>query len=139
MASSPIRNGTTKAMLVIAGYAVAILVGFMVELSTRSGWGVVASSTVVLLVVLVLSRLFRGEHESDTPRRWWRMTAYPAAGFVLTGWFLLQAISAMAAAAVLAGPAGWSSGTVSLVLAIAYANSAIRLTAIDRARRSVRA
>jgi hypothetical protein len=124
-----VRNGSTKAMLVIVGYAFSILAGIAVEVATHSGWGVVMSSGIVLVFVLVLSRLFRGENESDEPRPWWRMTAYPTAGYVLAGWFLLQAVAAMTSSALAVGPAGWVSGIVSLILAVAFLASAIRLTA----------
>lgn len=134
-----IRNGATKVTLVIAGYALALLAGITVGVSTRSGWGVVVSSGIILLVVFVLTRLFRGENESDAPRPWWRTTARPTVGYVLAAWFLLQGIGGMSSSALGSASAGWVSAGVSLIIAVAYLNSAIRLTAIDRPRKEVRA
>ncbi|RDV44297.1 hypothetical protein DOE76_13015 [Leifsonia sp. ku-ls] len=126
-------------MLVVLGYTVSIVAGIIVELATHSGWGVVVSSGIVLAFVVVLSRLFRGGNESDEPRSWWRMTAYPTAGYVLAGWFLLQAVGTMTSSVVAAAPAGWVCGVVSLVLALAYLVSAVRLTATGRSRNPARA
>src|SRR3954454_14243375 len=108
-----VRNGATKAALIIAGYALAVVVGITVEVSTYPGWGVVAGCAVVLALVLILSRLFRGENESDAPRPWWRMTAYPTAGYVLAVWFFVQAIGSASAGMLTTGFAGWVSGIVS--------------------------
>ena len=127
-----VRNGATKAILIVAGYALAVVVGIVVELSTETGWGVAASSGIVLILVLTLARIFRGEDESDTPRSWWRMTARPAAGYVLAGWFLVQAIGLSTSAMFAGGLGGWVSGFVCLAIAIAYLNSAIRLTVPTR-------
>lgn len=129
-----VRNGATKAALIIGGYALAAIVGTTIELSTYPGWGVVASCGIVLVLVLILARLFRGENESDAPRQWWRMTAYPTAGYVLAVWFFVQAIGATTTAMLTTGRAGWVSGIVSLAIAIAYLNSAIRLSAMDSQR-----
>jgi hypothetical protein len=126
-------------MLVVPGYTVSIVAGIIVELATHSGWGVVVSSGIVLAFVVVLSRLFRGGNESDEPRSWWRMTAYATAGYVLAGGFLLQALGTMTSSVVAAAPAGWVSGVVSLVLALAYLVSAVRLTATGRSRNPARA
>ena len=122
-----VRNGSTKAMLVVLGYAVSLVVALTIGITTSTGWGVLASGVSVLAFALVFARLFRGENESDGPRPWWRMTAYPPAGYVLAGWFLLQTVGAISAAGT--GPAGLVSAVVSLGLAIAYLVSAIRLTA----------
>ena len=130
----PIRIGSTKVALVVLGYATAIVVGIAVELGAHSGWGVVASSGIVLLLVLVLARLSRGENESDEPRKWWRMTAYPTAGFVLSGWFVLQTIGIATSSMFSASSAGWARGVVSVILAALYLISAIRLAALDRSR-----
>ena len=128
-----VRNGATKAALAVAGYALAVIVGITVELTTYSGWGVVASCGIVVVLVLILTRLFRGENESDAPRQWWRMTAYPTAGYVLAVGFFVQAIGSTTAM-LTPGYVGWVSGIVSLSLAVAYLNSAIRLTAIQPQR-----
>ncbi|MGO4595038.1 hypothetical protein AB4Z18_14580 [Leifsonia sp. 2TAF2] len=129
-----VRNGATKAALIAAGSALAVIVGITVELTTYSGWGVIASCGIVVVLVLILTRLFRGENESDAPRQWWRMTADPTAGFVLVGWLFVQAIGSASTAMLTGGLTGWVSGIVSLSLAVAYLNSAIRLTAIHSQR-----
>jgi hypothetical protein len=67
------------------------------------------------------------------------MTAYATAGYVLAGGFLLQALGTMTSSVVAAAPAGWVSGVVSLVLALAYLVSAVRLTATGRSRNPARA
>src|SRR3954447_7985938 len=120
-----VRNGATKAILIVAGFALAVVVGVAVELSTKPGWGVAASSGIVLILVFTLARIFRDESESDAPRSWWRMTARPAAGYVLAGWFLVQAIGSSASAIFAQGSGGWVSGFVCLAIAIAYLSSAI--------------
>ena len=127
-----VRNGASKSAFVVAGYALALVIGLVIESSTGSGWGVVVSSWIVLLLVLVLTRLFRGENESDAPRAWWRMTASPTAGYVLSGLFAFSVIGSIASSAVVLG--SWVSGIVSLVIAIAYLNSSIRLsrTGVDQ-------
>lgn len=125
-----IRDGSTKAILVIAGYAFAVLIGTTIGLSTYLGWGVAASSGIILLLVLVLCRLFRGENETDAPRTWWRMTARPPAGYVLACWFGVNSIGSVTPAIVSDQAAGWVGALVSLILAGLYLNSAIRLTAL---------
>ena len=135
----PVRNGSTKAMLVIAGYAFAVLVGMTLGLSTQLGWGLAASSGIVLLLVLVLSRLFRGANENDEPRTWWRMTAHPTASYVLAVWFGVSTVGSVASAMTSNEFAGWLAGLVSLVIGALYLNCAIRLTATNRSARGLRA
>ncbi|WP_020075938.1 hypothetical protein [Cryocola sp. 340MFSha3.1] len=125
-----VRDTSTKAISIIAGYALAVLAAITVGLSTQSAWGVVAGSVIVLLLVLVLSRLFRGENESDAPRSWWRMTARPPAGYALGCWFGAQAIASITTALLDDGWIGWTGGVVSLSIAALYLNSAIRLSSI---------
>ena len=139
MNAKRIRNGSVKATLIIVGYAFALLVGFTVGLTTHSGWGVATSVGIVVVLVLVLTRLFRGENESDAPRRWWRVTAHPTAGYLLAIWFLLQAIGSMTAPMSVFGSARYVSGIVSLIIGAAYLNSAIRLIAINRKHVATRA
>ncbi|MGO4533775.1 hypothetical protein [Leifsonia sp. 2MCAF36] len=129
-----VRNGATKAILIIAVYAFAVVVGITVGLSTQLVWGVAASSGIVLLLVLVSSRTFRGENEPDAPRSWWRMTAHPPAGYALACWFGAQAIASVTSATLADGSVGLVGGIVSLTIAALYLNSAIRLAAITRLR-----
>lgn len=133
-----VRNGATKAILIIIGYALAMLVGIAVGTVALLEWGVVASVAIVLLVVLVLTRVFRGENESDAPRAWWRMTANAPAGFALSGWFFVQTISSLSISARQPACAVWLSAVVSLAIAAAYLQCAIRLTADNRRRSRTR-
>jgi len=127
-----VRNGATKAILILIGYALAVLAGIAVEPIARTGWGVVASSAIILVMVLVLTRMFRGENESDAPRTWWRVTADAPAGFVLSAWFFVQTIGSLSVLAEQPPLAVWASALVSLVIAAAYLHCAIRLTANRR-------
>lgn len=134
-----IRNGATKAALTVVGYALALLVGITVESTTHSGFGVVSSSGLVLLLVLILTRLFRGENESDEPRQWWRMTARPTASYLLAGWFLLQVVGSASSALTTRPSVGWAvSAIVSLILASGYLISALRLGAMSRQQNAAR-
>ncbi|WP_374008603.1 hypothetical protein [Leifsonia sp. LS-T14] len=123
-----IRDGSTKAILVIAGYAFALLIGTTVGLSTQPGWGVATSSGIVLALVLVLCRLFRGANETDARRTWWRMTAGPPAAYVLACWFGVNAIASVTSTIARDDPVGWVGAVISLSLAALYLNSAIGLT-----------
>ncbi|WP_025156339.1 hypothetical protein [Leifsonia aquatica] len=124
-----VRTPVAKAGLIVAGYAGVVLAVIPVAVSTTAAWGVATGSGIVLLLVLALTRVFRGENESDAPRAWWRMTARPAAGYVLGLGFALQAVGATASAAPESAPAAWIGCLVSLVIAAAYLNSAVRLGA----------
>ena len=86
-----------------------------------------ASAILVLGLVVLLTRWFRGENESDQPRAWWRMTAYPPAGFVLSAWFFLTGISTLVFFEFWIMPVVWLSWAASTAIAIGYLNSSMRL------------
>jgi hypothetical protein len=119
-------------MAVISGYAIAFLAGFLSGIVYAPAWGAVASTGVIVALVWVSARWFRGDDEPDDPRRWWRMTARPAAGYALSGWFVLQAIGTTTSAVLDAAPATWLSGVVAIGIAGAYLNSSVRLVASRR-------
>lgn len=122
-----IRNGSAKAAFVIGGYLVSVVSGTIVELAFGPGRGVIVSGMIALVVVLWLTRCFRGENESDAPRSWWRMSAHPTAGFVLAGWFLVQGVVTGLSVAFDAPPGAGVSAVVSSVIAVGYLNSSVRL------------
>lgn len=124
-----VRNGATKAALTIATCAAAFLTGTVIEVASGSGWGVAAGVLIMVAGVAWLTRSFRGGDESDAPREWWRMTASPAAGYVLSAWFLLQAIGTALTPASGAVTAAVFSAAASGGIAVAYLNSSVRLTA----------
>jgi hypothetical protein len=126
-----IRDGSAKTISVIGGYAVVLLSGFLIGIVCGPTWGVVATSGLVLALVWTLTRWFRGENESDEPRSWWRMTARPIAGYVLAGWFLLQAIGTAVAHAPAVAPAAAFGVVVAVIAAVAYTNSSVRLSRQD--------
>ncbi|MCI0157165.1 hypothetical protein KNO15_10710 [Leifsonia shinshuensis] len=124
-----IRDGSVKAASAIAGYALVAIAGFLIAMGLGPGWGAAAGSALIVALVIALTRVFRGEDESDEPRRWWRMTARPAAGFVLSGGFAAQAVGVAASSSVDQTPLVWLSVAVSILIAVAYLNSSVRLTA----------
>lgn len=77
-----IRSGSVKIGLVVGAYVVGLLLTLLVAASAGATASMVFLVMAVCLVVLYLTRTFRGEHESDAPRPWWRMTAAPTSGFV---------------------------------------------------------
>jgi hypothetical protein len=123
-----IRDGSAKTISVIGGYAVVLLSGFLIGIVCGPTWGVVATSGLVLALVWTLTRWFRGENESDEPRSWWRMTARPIAGYVLAGWFLLQAVGTAVSQAPAVTPAAAFGAVVAMLAAGAYMHSSVRLS-----------
>ncbi len=87
-------------------------------------------SVLSAVLIVVLARSFRGIDEPvEPPRAWWRLTAYPKAG-----WWL-GALHLLAVAAPLTGT--WRPGDIvdvvsSAGLGVAFLNSSIRLTALRR-------
>lgn len=124
-----IRDGSVKAASALAGYALAALAGFLIATGFGPAWGAAAGNALIIALVIASTRVFRGENESDDPRSWWRMTARPAAGFVLSGGFLAQAVGVAASYRLDQTPLVWLSAAVSILIAVAYLNSSVRLTA----------
>lgn len=129
-----IYDGSTKAMSVILGYTLALVSGFLVGITFALSWGVVVGTAVLLAVIVVLTRWFRGEHESRDPRAWWRMTARPTAGYVLAAWFFLQALTTGLSRAPQVVPVTWINVCVTLLIAFAYVASSVRLGIGERDR-----
>jgi hypothetical protein len=123
-----IYDGATKAICIVAGYAVALVSAFLVGVAFAPGWGVVVGAAAVLAVIVVLTRCFRGENESRGPRAWWRMTARPTAGYLLAAWFFVQALTTGLSGAPRVVPATWISVVVALAIALAYLTSSVRLS-----------
>jgi hypothetical protein len=132
-----IYDGSTKAISVILGYALAIVSGFLVGIAFAPSWGVIVGTAVLLVVIVALTRWFRGENESREPRAWWRMTARPTAGYVLAAWFFLQALTTGLSRGPHVVGAIWINVVVVFVIALAYLASSIRLgtEGRDRSRR----
>jgi hypothetical protein len=90
----------------------------------------IASCVLVLGLVGFAARTFRGEDEPrDPPRAWWRMTSYPAAGYIVAALFGVPLVLQP-----LIGSAG-SNGLgvlVELIVTIMFLQSSIRLTRAAR-------
>jgi hypothetical protein len=104
------------------------------------------SALLVVTVVYVGARTFRGEGEEIAASRvWWRMSARPTASFVLAAYFLLRSVSSVwVLYQVLVS--GWMDFTYLLlcaadpVIAGLYVNSGVRIVrARDAAPSSARA
>lgn len=124
-----IRSGAAKAGLVMLLYMIALVSGLLLGLAggfVEAGW--LVASAIVVVGVYGLTRVFRGEDEPEGVRRpWWRLTAYPLAGFVLALLFAAQAITVgLSPSSSLAG-IGWIAVALNLLIAIGMLNSSLRL------------
>ena len=124
----------------IAGFIVGRLDRLILTVPAADILGLCLST--VLLVVAV--RTFRGRDEPvDPPRRWWRMTAKPTAGYVLGVLAVLTLINLRdlgypASLTRVGGPViVWTSAVLSLLAGIAYLNSSIRLTRMTAAAKPI--
>ncbi|MFC6355249.1 hypothetical protein [Luethyella okanaganae] len=126
-----IRSGAGKAASVILVYFAALLSGIFTGLLIDVGAGYLLTGTLLLLGIYALTRFFRGGNESDEPREWWRMTAYPLAGYVLAVWFAAQAVSMALVPPV--SSLSMAGTAIMLVIAIGYVNSSAKLSARQRA------
>lgn len=105
-----------------------ILVGAVVGLTLNALAGSVVAAVIELALVAFCSRVFRGTDEAvGAPRAWWRMTAGPRAGWVLTALFAVSAASAWVTLAASGSDA--VTATAQTLLAVAFGHSAARLTA----------
>ena len=115
-----------------------VLAGMMLTMVLAVGLGMSTSSSDLaaavavagsIVTVLFCTRVFRGDsEEAAPPRSWGRLTEKPTAGYVLAGWFALQAVSLVFLDT--AGPAIRALGALAYgLLAWAFARSSSRLSA----------
>jgi hypothetical protein len=123
---TPLRivDATGKATFVVVAFAVGVTLSVGGALvSGVVGWAL--GGIALVGAIVVAARVFRGGDEPVAPRRnWWRMTASPAAGWVMC------ALLAASAVGNLASPIGMPAlavAPVQLLLAAAYAYSSLRL------------
>jgi len=83
-------------------------------------------------VVLLGCRIFRvrGE-EVEPPRRWWRATGRPAAGFVLSAFMIVAALTFVVPPFTMPDYLRWWYAATSLPIAGFYLHSSIRLARGD--------
>jgi uncharacterized membrane protein YfcA len=75
---------------VLVGFGIYYLGGGLAPTDDSRG---ILRSILVLLLILLAGRVFRGAREpGDQPRPWWRMTGAPTAGFVLGAIFGIAAL-----------------------------------------------
>ena len=141
---SPIRILRIRAKVVFLLIAVLAMVtiGVAMNYLAGGGAGVIVTSFLWIVVVVLGSRWFRGTDEPvEPPRPWWRMTAQPPAGYLLAVLFLLNAgtqayallvndLATLAAVGVL-----WPT-VIALachgLIGLAYLHSSIRLSRSER-------
>jgi uncharacterized membrane protein YfcA len=133
-----------KALYVVVAIGIYYFGGALASTDNARG---ILRSILVLLMVLLAARVFRGAAEpGDEPRAWWRMTGAPLSGFIL------GVICGLIGVALLV----WSIATqtdamlrqfraqelyvvvtcvVFVVLAVLYLTSSIRLVELARAAR----
>jgi len=93
----------------------------------------VASLTGSLLMILVIGvavRSFRGRGEAIAPPRpWWRMTARPTAGFVLGSFYIVSVVWSVASAIIEPPDMAplWVGSVIPLAVGALFFNSSIRL------------
>lgn len=127
----PLRvvSSTGKAAYVVVAVASVIIAAIPIG-SLSPAIGAATGTLATVAAVVVAARCFRGTDEAvDPPRPWWRMTAAPAAGYVGAGLFAVGGLCNIGAQ----GP-GIATGSASLVIAGAFALSAIRLGSRRRRR-----
>lgn len=125
-----ITSPQAKATFVVLGCVAAVVAAVFGALALSVTGGLVLYCAVLGAVIVFGARAFRGDGEDPVaPRPLWRMTAKPAAGFVLAGFFALQAVSTgvSAANADAYAPLYVVAIAFSLAVAAAYLNSSLRL------------
>lgn len=128
-----VRTPGAKVAVVLVGVVLVVMVGVALAMVDFARGYLVATGLIVVLVVLT-ARSFRGADESDEPREWWRMTASPTSATVVGVLFLLQAVTT--AVGLVRGdgaPVVWVGAGVGIVVAAGYFHSAVR-----RSRRYLR-
>lgn len=128
----PVRIVAAQAKITFfaVGIAVTLNLGLSVGIAADGAIGIIVSSILLVGLLVIAGRTFRGASEPIVPpRAWWRLTAGPVAGFVIAGLF---ALSAIGSAISWAGPDSSAVPTVCAVMfdtaaAAAYVNSSVRL------------
>lgn len=94
------------------------------------------SQALLVVVIVTIARSFRGPDEPvDPPRVWWRLTARPRAGWWLTILYAMPAVGMIAESVRHPGAVtivGGVTAAFDLLLAVAFLNSSLRLTALQR-------
>ncbi|UTT38955.1 hypothetical protein NMP99_13180 [Glutamicibacter mishrai] len=127
-----IRSGPAKAGATIAAYVLVFMVSFLGSVLVGEAFGFALAAVAQLIAVLALVRHFRGDNESNASRPLWRMTAYPAFGFVLASLWTLQGLGLLIAPT---GNVGWVQyGAAAIILGMAalFANSSFKLVSSRR-------
>lgn len=133
-----IRKTGWKTLYIVVGWvAVVVLSEAVRPLGISALVAAGLRSVLFLAFVVVAARVFRGHGEAlSAPRAWWRMTARPAAGFVLGSYFSVTVLADLVLAFASSGApsSGRFAPTALVVDAIAtaplvflYLNSSIRL------------
>lgn len=111
--------------LLIVAIVITLTVIPLASFSLEVGfvWGLL----LIVGAVIAAARTFRGPHEADAPRPWWKMTSTRWSGALLCVLFLLQSVVAFSGAAASSNaPLALTGGTVAVLLATLYLNSAVR-------------
>ncbi|WP_368496305.1 hypothetical protein [Herbiconiux sp. A18JL235] len=127
-----IRRSGYKVLYVIGAIIVIIAFGFFRQSLHLAEWPqAVLGDLISVAAFFVGARVFRGRGEAIAPpRAWWRTTARPTAGFVLTAYFLMTVVYTFVTAVI--DPTVTLAATVvsalsGVLLAAAYLNSSVRL------------
>lgn len=121
-----ITSAQAKVSYVTGAVVVFFLAGLLVAFLPHSSrvWISSAAAIAEVLFVAIGVRVFRGEGESvNAARPWWRMSAKPAASFVMAVIFLLQG-----ARFLWSWDEAYPVVVVSIVIAVAYCYSGARLS-----------
>lgn len=127
---------STQAAIVVVTLILMPMIG-VVLLMLSPSWGAAWMLSAMTALVVFTARVFRGADETADARPWWRMTAAAFSSGLLSTVFLGQA--AFAAFSSWSPPLvlpGTVAAVVLLVIAGAYANSAIRLARTGAERRA---
>ena len=106
-----VRN-TTKVAVITAATVVALLLGLQAEsLVTTSG--AIVTPILMTAAIVFMARTFRGDDEPVAPPRpWWRATAKPTSGFVVSALLISAVIRPFPSAWTGDGSTIWGLGGV---------------------------
>lgn len=125
-----ITSPQAKATFVVLGWTASGVAAVFGTLALSVTGGLLLYCVVLGAVIAFGVRVFRGEDEDAVaPRPLWRMTAKPAAGFLLAAYFAFQAVTTGVSAATADAYAPLYVVAVAFLLAVAgaYLNSSLRL------------